>query len=142
MDFPGNKKIHLRIITPEKVVYEASADSVNLPTESGEITILPHHSALVTLAKPGVLTVISDGKEEYFSLAHGVVQVGEDNTVTILATHSEKSDAIDIARAEAAYERAKKAMEEKSMLSDVEFARFQGSLEKNLARIKTVRRRL
>ncbi len=142
MDFTGNKKIQIRIVTPERVVYTAACDSINLPTESGEITILPHHEGLVTLAKPGVLTVTNENESQYFSLNTGVIQIGEDNTVTILVTHSEVSDAIDLARAEEAYSRAKKAMEEKSTLSDMEFAQFQGSLEKNLARIKTARRRL
>lgn len=141
MDYAGDNKIQVRIITPESVVLEVKADEVSVPTASGEISVLPHHASMVTLAVPGILTVKHDGVEEYFAIANGVVQISPDNTLTILVTHSEHSDSIDLERAEEAYQRAQKAMEEKSTLSDVDFANFQSSLEKNLARIKTARRR-
>lgn len=131
----------LRIVTPEKVVYQSFADSISIPTESGEITILPHHKELVTLAKPGILTLRLDGKDNYFAVTRGVLQIGGDNSVTLLVTHSEIAEEIDLAQAEEAYERARVAMEQKSTLSDIDFARFQSSLERNLARIKTAKRR-
>ena len=132
----------LRIVTPEKVVYQSFADSISIPTESGEITILPHHAELVTLAKPGILTLRLDNKDSYFAVTRGVLQIGGDNSVTLLVTHSEMAEEIDLAQAEEAYERARVAMEQKSTLSDIDFARFQSSLERNLARIKTAKRRL
>ncbi len=141
MDFQGNNKMSLRIVTPEKVVYQSFADSISIPTESGEITILPHHTELVTLAKPGILTLRLDGKDNYFAVTRGVLQIGGDNSVTLLVTHSEIAEEIDLAQAEEAYERARVAMEQKSTLSDIDFARFQSSLERNLARIKTAKRR-
>ncbi len=141
MDFQGNNKMSLRIVTPEKVVYQSFADSISIPTESGEITILPHHKELVTLAKPGILTLRLDGKDNYFAVTRGVLQIGGDNSVTLLVTHSEIAEEIDLAQAEEAYERARVAMEQKSTLSDIDFARFQSSLERNLARIKTAKRR-
>jgi F-type H+-transporting ATPase subunit epsilon len=142
MDFQGNNKMSLRIVTPEKVVYQSFADSISIPTESGEITILPHHVELVTLAKPGILTLRLDNKDNYFAVTRGVLQIGGDNSVTLLVTHSEMAEEIDLAQAEEAYERARVAMEQKSTLSDIDFARFQSSLERNLARIKTAKRRL
>lgn len=131
----------LRIVTPEKVVYQSFADSISIPTESGEITILPHHVELVTLAKPGILTLRLDGKDNYFAVTRGVLQIGGDNSITLLVTHSEIAEEIDLVQAEEAYERARVAMEQKSTLSDIDFARFQSSLERNLARIKTAKRR-
>ncbi|KKS41176.1 MAG: ATP synthase epsilon chain [Candidatus Kuenenbacteria bacterium GW2011_GWA2_42_15] len=38
-----NKKIHFEITTPEKNVYRDEVDSISLPTEMGQITVLVNH---------------------------------------------------------------------------------------------------
>ncbi len=42
-------QLRLQIVTPERVVFEGTADSVTAMTENGEITVLPGHIALATL---------------------------------------------------------------------------------------------
>ena len=43
-----SKKIHFQIVTPEKVVYKDDVDSIALPTQIGEITVLPNHAPLIS----------------------------------------------------------------------------------------------
>ena len=52
----------LHIYSLQSAVYEGEAESVTLPTDSGEIGVLPHHISLVTRLQKG--KVISRNKEE------------------------------------------------------------------------------
>jgi len=42
----------LRIITPQQKIFDDEVKQVSIPTESGEITVLPHHVPLTTVIKP------------------------------------------------------------------------------------------
>lgn len=43
----------LKIVTPEKLILDQEASSVTLPGTEGEMTILPHHAAMVATLKKG-----------------------------------------------------------------------------------------
>ena len=59
-----DKVLHFEITTPERVVFSApSVESITLPTEMGEITILPDHLPLVASLMPGELHVKIGGEE-------------------------------------------------------------------------------
>ena len=47
-------KIRFKIVTPERTVYENEIDQVTLPTQEGEITVLPEHIPLIAVLKPKV----------------------------------------------------------------------------------------
>jgi len=53
-----NKTMHLKISSPEKVIFDGEVKQVSLPTENGMITILPNHTPLVTSLKPGLIKLI------------------------------------------------------------------------------------
>jgi len=65
-----------------------------------------------------------------------VLDVRPGSVVNVLVDKSEKADAIDIARAEQAVARAKVLLEEKIHENDVDFARFQALLDKELNRVR------
>ena len=52
--------IRLSLITPEKVVYTGEADSVSIPTATGQIQVLQNHMPLVSLLSAGGLKIIPD----------------------------------------------------------------------------------
>jgi len=52
--------MHLEIITPQQHIFSGEAKSVSLPTQTGEITILPDHMPLVTSIKSGILSFIPE----------------------------------------------------------------------------------
>ncbi len=137
--------ISLKILTPEKVIYQDDVLKIAVPTESGEITVLPNHSPLVSIVKPGEIRIQKSTNEESIPLAinGGIVEIrpvlaGKEigSEVIILASGSEFASDIDIAKAEESYERAKRAMEEKDNLSDIDFSKFQAVIDRELNKIK------
>lgn len=133
-------KLQLKIITPERIVYDQESDMVSLTTESGDITILPGHISLVTLLKSGELIARIGNEEIAMAISGGFARVAND-VVTILADSGERSEEIDEARAEAARIEAQKALEAYKDADSVSYSRLVAQLEKELARLKVVRRR-
>ena len=77
--------IKFKIVTPEKVVYEADIDSVSLPTEQGEITVLPNHIPLVSTVVAGELVVRKGNEVQPMAVSGGFVEVRAGNEVIVLA---------------------------------------------------------
>jgi F-type H+-transporting ATPase subunit epsilon len=101
-----------KIITQERVVFdEGGVDSVVARGIDGEMTILPRHAPLIAALDYGEVLVRRAGAEEIFAVGGGVLQVDEDRMI-ILADSAERSDDIDMARAEEARRRAEKMMAE------------------------------
>jgi F-type H+-transporting ATPase subunit epsilon len=134
-------KIKFKIVTPEKTVYEDSIDQVTLPTQEGEITVLPEHIPLIAVLAPGELTVKQDGKEIAMAVSGGMIEVRK-NELTILADTAERAEEIDIKRAEEARERAEKLKDEKIRMDETEYAAVAALMERNLARIKVAKKHL
>ena len=101
--------LKLEIVTPEKKVVETDADSVTVPTASGEAGILPNHAPLISALKPGILEFTNRGASERIAIAGGFVEVNHDK-VTVLADSAEKADEIDTTAARADLEAAQKAI--------------------------------
>jgi F-type H+-transporting ATPase subunit epsilon len=81
-------QLTVSVISPERTVFEGSADMVVAPAWDGEIGILRGHAPLVVLLGEGELRVTSGGNEQRFHVAGGFMQVAED-MVTVL---SERAD--------------------------------------------------
>jgi len=132
-------KLKLKIITPERVLLESEVDSLSVPTQMGEITILPHHIPLVANLRPGEMKAITDGEPRLMAITGGVLEVRPGNEIVVLADAAEEADEIDLARAEEAKTRARKIMSQQIM-SDEEYASTAASLEKSLARIRVAQK--
>src|SRR5665648_417690 len=100
-----NSKIKFKIVTPEKTVYEDSVDQVTLPTQEGEITVLPNHIPLISVLRAGELVAKKGGEEIAMAVSGGMVEVRK-NEITILADTAERAEEIDLARAEEAKQKA------------------------------------
>lgn len=131
-------KINFKIATPERVVFKDDVDEVTLPTKQGEITILPNHIPLIGVLMPGMIRVKNKGKETLMSVSGGFIEVLT-TKVVVLADTAERSEEIDVKRAEAAIEKAKELREKRSIDSR-EFAALTAQIEKELARIKVGRK--
>jgi F-type H+-transporting ATPase subunit epsilon len=134
-----NNMIKFKIATPERVMLDIEVESVTLPSSTGEVTILPNHIPLVSNLSAGEIKYIVEGKEQFFVIAGGVLEVKSDNQVVVLADAAEFGHEIDEKRAEEARERAKKAMSE-TFNDDKAFASAAAGLEKHLARLRVVRK--
>lgn len=102
--------LHVKIITPRKLVKEMDAISVTLPTTEGEITILHAHADLLTLLKEGILTIKTEKSEEYLSVGGGFMETDGKN-LTILVSRAFGQDEINEEMTNKALENAKNILE-------------------------------
>ena len=128
--------LQVQLITPEKIVFKGEVEFVTVPTTTGVITVLPTHTPLVSAITSGELVLKTKEGEMHFAVFSGVIDIRPGSVVHILVDRSEKAEEIDVARAQEAVERARKMLEEKSHESDVDFARFEALIEKELNRVK------
>lgn len=133
--------IKFKIVTPERTVFEDQINQLTLPTQEGEITVLPNHIPLISVLAPGELVAKKDGEEIAMAISGGMMEVRK-NEITILADTAERAEEIDLARAEEARKKAEKLKEEKIRLDETEYAAVAAALEKNLVRIKVARKHL
>lgn len=131
--------IHFQLVTPEKTVLSEELTSLSCPTTLGQITILPGHIPLVATLVPGELIGKNSGKEHFISVTGGFVEVRPKNQVIILADAAEHHYEIDEQRAQAAMERAKKALAER-VITGADYAKVAATLEKSLARLRIARK--
>jgi F-type H+-transporting ATPase subunit epsilon len=126
-------KIRLEIITAERVVYSEDVDIVVAPGIDGELGILPHHAALMTMLQPGELRVRKDNEEESMFVSGGFLEVRGDKVV-VLADVAERAEEIDVARAEAAKRRAEERIAQYP--APVDHARAEAALLRSMIRLR------
>lgn len=131
-----NKKIHLKITTHEKVVYEADVDSIYTKSTEGEFGILPNHMPFTCVLDIGVTKVDIVNRCELFTTMGGVFQF-KDNEALILTPVAEKGSDIDVMRAEESKKRAEARLAQSVEDSDVQRAEI--ALARALTRLKAAR---
>ena len=131
-----NKKIHLKIITHEKIVYENDVDEIYSTGINGEFGILYNHIPFMTILKIGVTKVINNGNVEFISTLGGIFQTKNNNAI-ILADEAERGNDIDIPRAKLAKERAEARLG--NAKDKKERARAQKAFARAMARLKAAR---
>ncbi|MFY9556586.1 MAG: ATP synthase F1 subunit epsilon [Blastocatellia bacterium] len=105
------ERIHLEVVTPERKVFEADVDRVEVPGLDGELGILPGHTELVSQLKPaGLLTYHIGNETGEMAVSDGLVEVANDR-VTVLANRASRPEDIDLARALKIKERAEEQMQ-------------------------------
>lgn len=120
----ADKVYRLEIVTPKKVVFSGEVTSFSAPGVVGGFQVLRSHAPLLSNIAIGEVKVVdSAGSETRFATSGGFVEVRE-NKVIMLAETAERSDEIDVPRAEAARDRARKRLKEKNAETDVDRARI------------------
>ena len=99
----------LKIVTPDGLIYDGQAEELLVRTTGGDVAILARHMNYVAPLGMGRAVVVSGGTRRTAACIGGMLSVcnGE---VTLVPTTFEWADKIDLERAEAAYERADKAL--------------------------------
>jgi F-type H+-transporting ATPase subunit epsilon len=108
----STNQLRVRLVTPERVLFEVLADSVDLPSKTGYLEPLYGHAPLV--AELGAGDVILHGGPndgQRYNVSWGFVEVLPDR-VTILANDALKPEEIDVHRAEEQRERGEKEWKE------------------------------
>lgn len=97
----------VRVISPDKTVWDAVAEEVVLPSTTGQLGILTGHAPLLTALDTGVMRVRGGKNQDWQAIAllGGFAEVEEDE-VTILVNGAERGDAINLEEARTAYNQA------------------------------------
>jgi F0F1-type ATP synthase epsilon subunit len=66
----------LSVYSLKNILFQGSASSLNCNTEAGEITVLDHHEALISVLAEGTIKIIDENKkEQFFPIKSGFLEV-------------------------------------------------------------------
>jgi F-type H+-transporting ATPase subunit epsilon len=130
----------LEIVTPERLAYSDTVDSVQLPGVEGELGVLPHHAPLVSMLGVGELRIRKGGAEESFAIAGGFLQVRPDRVV-VMAETADMASEIDLERAQEARREAERVLEGAAQTDAVDLSAARAALQTALLRIRVAERR-
>jgi F-type H+-transporting ATPase subunit epsilon len=130
--------LHLKIITPKKIVLEKDILSITLPTEEGEITILPHHVNLFSILKEGIIKIKYNEEEDYFAIGGGYLET-DGREVNVLVSRAYGQDEIDEKMIEEAKENAQKILSQAK--TDIERQQAAALLRRSLINSKLLRKK-
>lgn len=144
----SDKKLHLRIVTPDKTVVDAPVDAVGAIGTEGAFTALPGHLPFLTDLHPGLLWYRADGVTRDLAVSGGFIEIKPDHA-SVLADSAEYLEDIDVERAERALKRAEERLAqakkeaqsaEEGSLRDI--SRASASLNRAATRLKLAAKRI
>ena len=127
-----NEKIHLKVITHEKIVFEDDIDELYVQGTDGRLGILKNHIPIICALKVGVAKIVKDKLPQCIAVMGGILQFAH-NKATILTDVAELECDIDVARARHAKERALARLRAKD--DNMDMVRVQVALAKAIARM-------
>lgn len=107
-----NHSLRVRLVTPDKIFIDGTADSVSLPSVTGYLEVLYAHAPLLAELGPGEVTMHGgDVGDQLLFVAQGFVEVLPDR-VTILAEGAIPPSEINVAEARHELEHGQKLWNE------------------------------
>jgi len=103
--------IHLRVITPKKIVREDDISSLTAVTAAGEITVLPRHTHLFSLLVEGVIKIKKGGTEDFLAIGGGYLET-DGKEINLLVSRAYGQDEINQELTEKAIKEAERLMKE------------------------------
>ena len=85
---------HFELASPEKLVFSGEVEQVDVPGSEGDFGVLPGHAPLVTMLRPGIMTVYNGGQKEHIVVLGGFAEVGP-NGLTVLADMASSVEELD-----------------------------------------------
>ena len=128
-----DKKLHLKITTHERVVFDEDVDEISSKSTEGSFGILPGHIPFMCPLDIGVTKVVKDDKAQSFTIMGGIFQLQGDEAL-ILTQLAERAEEIDVERALEAKKRAMERLENEEDNLDIQRAEI--ALSRALARLK------
>lgn len=100
----------VKVIAPDKTVWDGTADEVILPSTTGQIGILTGHISLVTALDTAVMRVkVEKDKWTPIALMGGFAEI-ENDEVTVLVNGAELGEKIDRDQAQTAFTEAEQKL--------------------------------
>ncbi len=126
-------KLSLKIVTPDRIMFDGEADMVIMRTKSGDVGIMHGHQPMVTVLDYGVLKIIGSEEEEKRAAVFGGFAEINSEGMSVITDTAEWEDEIDVQRAKASMERAEERL--KHIDADIDFMRAELSLKRAITRI-------
>lgn len=104
---------HLKIVTPDGLIYDGNAEELIVRTTAGDVAILARHINYVAALGMGRAIVVSNGNRRTAACIGGMLSV-IDGEVTLVPTTFEWSDKIDLDRVENSLQRADKVLRDQA----------------------------
>ena len=123
----------LKIVTPDGLMFDGTAEEVVVRTTTGDLGILAGHINCVAPLGMGRATVVTQGQKRYAACIGGILSV-VNGEVRLVPTTFEWADGIDRERAESAAEKAKTALADKN-ISREELRMAEARLKRALVRM-------
>jgi F-type H+-transporting ATPase subunit epsilon len=130
----ANDPFTLDIVTLKQVVFSEPITSVSAPGSEGYFGIHTGHTPFVSSLQAGIIRIgKTDGTSQALATSGGFLMT-DGKKVILLADTAEQPEEIDVARAQAARERAEKRLAERS--ADTDMDRAKASLLRAVTRLK------
>lgn len=130
--------ILLRVVTPNRQVVREDVEEIQAPGREGYLGILPGHAPLISELKAGEVSYRRGREVQRLAVSGGFLEVLPEQ-VTVLAETAERPEDIDVARAQAARERAEKRLRSPNQETDIRRATV--ALERALIRLQVASKR-
>lgn len=78
-------KLNVKIIAPDKILYEGEADYVGYPVPDGERGVLPGHTRLIATVSEGNVRVKNNKEEQRFPVGQGIVKINRTHLSLLIA---------------------------------------------------------
>lgn len=128
--------IQVEIVSAEEQIWSGKGTMVFAPGVMGELGIAPRHTPLITQLKPGDVRVqTEDGKEEFFFISGGLLEIQPD-VVTVLSDTAIRANDLDEAKAIESKKRAEDAMKDQG--SEMDYARAKAELAQIVAQLRSI----
>nr|YP_010192263.1 ATP synthase CF1 epsilon subunit [Athrotaxis cupressoides]QYB20943.1 ATP synthase CF1 epsilon subunit [Athrotaxis laxifolia]QZN07925.1 ATP synthase CF1 epsilon subunit [Athrotaxis cupressoides]BBN66336.1 ATP synthase CF1 epsilon chain [Athrotaxis laxifolia] len=98
--------LNLRIITPNRVVWDSEVQEIILTTNNGQMGVLPNHTAIVTALDIGVMKIRLNAQWSTMALMGGFAKI-DNNEITLLVNNAERGIDIDLQEAQQSFRLAK-----------------------------------
>ena len=76
--------MQVRVISPERIILETSAEQVIVDTVQGKMGILENHCPLVAVLQPGEIRFQYQGKWQNISSSSGLIQINNNQVMILL----------------------------------------------------------
>ena len=131
-------KVAFELVSPERLLASLQADMVVVPGEQGDFGVLPEHAPLVSLLRPGVITVYENDKAgEQMFVEGGFAEVNP-NGLIVLAEAAAPLSEIEGDAARQQLSNAEEDLAEARDVSEPEKARLERQLAIARARVEAV----
>ena len=86
---------HFDLVSPEKLLFSGEVDQVDIPGAEGEFGVLAGHAPLVSVLRPGIMTVTVNGQQQRMVVLGGFAEVAPGGALTVLADLADSVEDFD-----------------------------------------------